>query len=120
MLDQSKRLTARRVNGIKTGFWSAAKKDELVDRLADYEETGCTPEDIYVLLASKSGAWIDPETALPKFGERVLVARVKNPSEPPIVEQATRGLNGWWKVYGTNVKRILAWMKLPQPPEVAK
>lgn len=118
MLDQTKRLTARRVNGIKTGFWSAAKKDELIDRLADYEETGCTPEEIYAMLASKGGTWIDPETALPNYGAPVLVARIKDPNLPPIVEQAMRCLNGWWKVYGTNCKRILAWMPMPQPPEV--
>lgn len=120
MLDQTKRLTARRVNGIRTGYWSPAKKDALIDRLADYEETGCTPEEIYAMLASKGGTWIDPETALPIFGERVLVARVKDPNELPVVEQATRGLNGWWKVYGTNAKRILAWMPMPKAPEVAK
>lgn len=118
MLDQTKRLTARRVNGIRTGYWSPAKKDALIDRLADYEETGCTPEEIYAMLASKGGTWIDPETALPKFDERVLVARVKDPSEPPVVEQATRGRFGWWDIYGKDVTRILAWMQMPQPPEV--
>ena len=28
-----KRLTAERVNGIKTGYWSPAKKDAMVQRL---------------------------------------------------------------------------------------
>ena len=32
------RLTARRCNGIKTGFWSHAKKDDLVQRLGAIEE----------------------------------------------------------------------------------
>ena len=40
------RLTHERCNGIKTGYWSAAKKDELIDRLAAYENTGLTPEEI--------------------------------------------------------------------------
>lgn len=40
------RLTHERVGGIKTGYWSAAKKDELIDRLAEYENTGKTPEEI--------------------------------------------------------------------------
>lgn len=40
------RLTAERVNGIKTGYWSAAKKDELIQRLGEYEDTGLTPEEI--------------------------------------------------------------------------
>lgn len=40
------RLTRERVNGIKTGYWSAATKEALVQRLAAYENTGLTPEDI--------------------------------------------------------------------------
>lgn len=40
------RLTSKRVNGIKSGYWSAAKKDELIARLAEYEDTGKTPEEI--------------------------------------------------------------------------
>lgn len=34
------RLTQKRVNGIKIGYWSTSKKDELVARLAEYEDTG--------------------------------------------------------------------------------
>lgn len=33
------RLTHERVNGIKTGYWSAATKEALVQRLAAYENT---------------------------------------------------------------------------------
>ena len=44
------RLTHERVNGIKTGYWSPAKKDELIQRLAEYEDTGLTPEQIYCLV----------------------------------------------------------------------
>ena len=44
------RLTHERGSGIKTGYWSAAKKDELIDRLAEYENTGLTPEKIKTLL----------------------------------------------------------------------
>lgn len=31
------RLTHKRCNGIKSGYWSPAKKDDLIDRLAEYE-----------------------------------------------------------------------------------
>lgn len=31
-----KRLTHERVNGIKTGYWSAATKETLLQRLAAY------------------------------------------------------------------------------------
>lgn len=41
-----KRLTHSRSNGIKTGYWSPSKKDELIDRLAAYEDSGLMPEDV--------------------------------------------------------------------------
>ena len=40
------RLTHERANGIKTGYWSPSKKQDLVDRLSEYEDTGLTPEQI--------------------------------------------------------------------------
>ena len=40
------RLTALRCSGIKSGYWSTAKKDDLVQRLGQYEDTGLTPEEI--------------------------------------------------------------------------
>lgn len=40
------RLTAPRCSGIKSGYWSTAKKDELVQRLGQHEDTGLTPEEI--------------------------------------------------------------------------
>lgn len=44
--DVMKRLTHERTNGIKTGYWSPNKKQELVDTLAAYENTELTPEQI--------------------------------------------------------------------------
>lgn len=49
------RLTAQRCSGIKSGYWSAAKKDELVQRLGQYEDTGLTPEEIKALKDFKNG-----------------------------------------------------------------
>lgn len=40
------RLTHLRVNGIKRGYWSPATKEELVQRLAYYEDTGLTPSEV--------------------------------------------------------------------------
>lgn len=40
------RLTHERVNEIKEGYWSAEKKGTLIARLAEYENTGKTPEEI--------------------------------------------------------------------------
>lgn len=43
------RLTHERNNGIKTGYWSPNKKDELVSALAAYENTGLTTQEIMEL-----------------------------------------------------------------------
>lgn len=43
------RLTHERCNGIKTGYWSPEKKDELVKALAAYENTELTPDQIQAL-----------------------------------------------------------------------
>ena len=45
-MEQSKRLTHKRVNGIKPGFWTDKKKDELTQRLGEYEDTELSPEEI--------------------------------------------------------------------------
>lgn len=37
------RLTHERVNGIKTGYWSAATKEVLVQKLAAYETRAMSP-----------------------------------------------------------------------------
>ena len=58
------RLTHERSNGIKTGYWSPSKKEELVQRLAAYEDTGLTPEEIERL--KKQHRWIPVEERLPE------------------------------------------------------
>lgn len=40
------RYTHERLNGIQNGYWSPNKKQELVDRLASYENTELDPEQI--------------------------------------------------------------------------
>ena len=45
------RLTHERASGIKTGYWSPAKKDALIERLAAYENTGMDPQDIIAMRA---------------------------------------------------------------------
>lgn len=44
------RLTSPRCNGIKTGYWSPAKKEELVQRLGLYEDIGLEPAEIKAAL----------------------------------------------------------------------
>lgn len=50
------RLTAKRVNGIKVGYWTAAKKDPIVQKLGEYEDTGLEPAEIRDLAREKSCA----------------------------------------------------------------
>lgn len=45
-MKESDRMTHKRVNGIKTGFWSAASKENLVQRLAAYENLGLSPDEM--------------------------------------------------------------------------
>ena len=57
------RLTHERSNGIKTGYWSPEKKEDLVARLAEYENTGLAPDEIESL---KKYQWIPVEKRLPE------------------------------------------------------
>ena len=57
------RLTHKRENGIKRGYWSPNKKQELVDRLAMYEDTA---------EKEKFGKWIPISERLPESDEYIL------------------------------------------------
>lgn len=50
------RLTHERANGIKTGYWSAATKEALVQRPAAYENTGLEPEEICEAIRAAAAA----------------------------------------------------------------
>lgn len=62
-MDYRERLTHKRVNGIKPGFWTDKKKDELTQRLGEYEDTGLSPEEIIHMKPT------EPEPANDKFEE---------------------------------------------------
>lgn len=116
------RMTQKRVNGIKTGYWSPNKKEELVQRLAAYEDTGLEPQQIKELAGAfaqrkeAESAWISVEDRLPPFGEMVIVCREYDRGTVK-VEPGTMGVNGWWRVYGTRTKKVSFWMPLPEPPQ---
>lgn len=116
------RMTHERRNGIKTGYWSPNTKEELVQRLAAYENTGLEPQQIKDLASVSAqskkaeSAWISVEDELPPIGHRVIVFREYEWGEVR-VEQGIRDIDGWWRVYGTRTKKVSHWMPLPAPPE---
>lgn len=52
-----KRLTHERVNGIKTGYWSAATKETLLQRLAAYLNHPSYKPEAVAIVASWGGGW---------------------------------------------------------------
>lgn len=128
------RLTRERVNGIKKGYWSPNKKDELVERLAAYENTGLTPEEIIslnefensngqkLLLEIAKHKWIPVEKHLPKNPEELVLVQVSGrPCENirfiNAIELATYNCDGGWMLEhypDWNDALPVAWMPLPE------
>lgn len=122
------RLTHPRSNGIKTGYWSPNKKDELIERLAYYEDTGLTPQDIYELkagtiLKSMGMQWIPVEERLPENSDYVLMS-FENFSLPLVgrYESDEDGGGAWYlgdcdedDTCVSNDLFVNAWMRLPEP-----
>lgn len=81
------RLTHKRENGIETGYWSPNKKQELIDRLAEYESTGLSPEQLknidtaYKELSKEVAKyrWIPVGERLPENDEYILVSFANYP-----------------------------------------
>ena len=117
------RLTQKRVNGIKTGYWSANKKDELVARLAEYEDTGLEPAEVLQLKKeSEERRWIPVTERLPESGKYVLMS-FENFTLPAIgkYEVNDEGDGAWY--LGDNDEGdtccsvglfVNAWMPLPE------
>ena len=57
--------------------------------------------------------WIPITDRLPESGQRVIVCR----KDGRVEQGVYLGVNGWWKVYGTNTKSVTHWMPLPEPPK---
>lgn len=120
------RLTHERCNGIKTGYWSAAKKEELVQRLAEFENLGLEPEYIgdlqeyckYLVnqLDLYRRSWHDAKTDPPKEAGEYIVM-IKGGADV-ITLLYDGGLwfeedeEGWQTYYS-----VTHWMPLPEPPE---
>ena len=48
-MTENERLTHQRASGMGSGWWTAASKTELLNRLAEYENTGLMPDEVRVL-----------------------------------------------------------------------
>lgn len=128
------RLTHERSNGIKTGYWSPEKKEDLVVRLAEYENTGLAPDEIVnlnefegsntqkYLLEFAKHRWIPVEERLPNEEEfREAYCRNAYAAEYIVmIKGATRPTTlyfreGCWFDSERNYYNVIAWMPLPEP-----
>lgn len=127
MEEKMERLTHERVNGIKTGYWSPEKKETLVNALAEYENTGLTPEEIKMLNGKGADApandgWIPVEERLPEEKKSVLVQWEKYDRH---LNVTLTYLDVMWlddaeeKVFetinGVPNGKVIAWRPLPEP-----
>ena len=99
------RLTHKRENGTKRGYWSPNKKQELVNRLAMYEDRE-DAKDTNVL-----GKWIPCSERLPENAMNVIAQF----SSGTVTELRYAGNGIFEGIYDYSTKVIIAWMPLPEP-----
>lgn len=109
------RLTHPRSSGIKTGHWSPEKKDALIERLAAYEDTGLTPQEIYnlkagTILKAIGAKWIPVKERLPAESLNSVLGWDEYRQRCCFVQY----YDGSWHL-GDEPVRIAAWMPLPEP-----
>ena len=78
----------------------------IYDRLAEYENTGMTPDEI------KAMQWTSVEDRLPDYKDgKVLIYTVYG------ISIAKRTINNRWEGHCAIPKFITHWMPLPEPPK---
>ncbi len=114
------RLTHKRSNGIKEGYWSPNKKEELVKRLAEYENTGLSPADVEELRRQQD-RWIPVEERLPE-GDEFVLATVSgiynNITFSSAIQLAGYCEDDGWFIEGYpdwDAPEVIAWKPLPKP-----
>lgn len=96
------RLTHKRESGMKSGYWSPNKKQELVDRLAMYEDAA---------EKDRFGKWIPCSERLPENNTDVIVCFYSG----TVTEMRYFGNGIFQGIYEHTTKVIVAWMPLPEP-----
>ena len=78
------RLTHIRLDGLKTNYSSPSNKQDLIDRLAAYEDSGLMPEDVKRMVEAAKRKkdekkWEDTaDSAVTTVGKRNIVSRDAN------------------------------------------
>ena len=104
------RLTHKRENGIKRGYWSPNKKQELVNRLAMYEDREDAKD------TNVPGKWIPYSERLPELNVPVLTQwGVYYSGEIRIEILYLNELGRWNGNLGEPNGKVIAWMPLPEP-----
>lgn len=104
------RLTHKRKSGMKTGYWSPNKKQELVDRLAMYEDREDAKD------TNVPGKWISCSERLPELNTPVLTQWGVYYSGGIRIEILhLNELGRWYGDFGEPNGKVIAWMPLPEP-----
>lgn len=81
-MQRTERLTHARANGIKRGYWTSLKKEEVVQRLGEYEDTGLSPEEVRAM--KRTGNPDDAKFGLfPEEAKEALKGYEDNCVKPP-------------------------------------
>lgn len=118
------RLTHPRCSGIKTGYWSPNKKDELIERLAAYEDTDLSPEEIKALRENgktPEHRWIPVEERLPE-DEQIVWASTKDGYVEKMIYKKSNFITGLetFHFYDDSMdwldkENIVAWLPYKEP-----
>lgn len=138
-MTENERLTHKRMNGIKEGYWSPRKKEEPLQRLGKYEDTGMGPEEISAAIGKKldtdmlqrmntqihllkelrkARKWIPVEERLPEDEQELVLVCMKDDS----IDTAKYSpyskrwyIGSMCSVSDLDELNVIAWMPLPKP-----
>ena len=118
------RLTSKRCNGIKTGYWSPAKKEDLCQRLGAYEESGLEPEEINRTDVA-AGHWTSIKDSKPFKGQAVWISDGEHVS---MAYRSDDGVNDTWvpiifwdgKTHLSGPVKFWRELQRPMKPEVSE